>query len=185
WLDSFMDQKLNTPLAHMHPWRRLWREILQPPGAEFSEYETLLRERDLFTLDGYFSYWAEHNSRALSIVPQDRLLVLRTDQISNSLDRIADFIGVPVDTLNSAQSHSFKAPKKHGILKQLDPGFVKEKAERHCADLMKQFFPEIDGPPQSGSLRPPKEQPRQTLADEPMLAPSSKPFASGFGIGNS
>ena len=142
-----INDQLNTPLAHMHPWRRLWRHFLRPPGSSFSDCERALEDHGLFTLDGYFAYWAQHNSDVLSIVPSERLLILRTDQISNSLDRIADFVGVPVDTLNSAQSHSFKAPKKHGILKQLDPGFVKEKAEQHCADLMKQFFPEIDGPP--------------------------------------
>ncbi len=146
WANSFMDQKINTVLAQMHPWRRLWRTVLHPPEFEFSDQESLLRDRELFPLDGYFSYWARHNTHVLSTVPSDRLLVLRTTEISNSLERIADFVGVPVNSLNSEKTHSFKAPKRHGTLKQLNPDFVKKTAERYCGELMDRFFPGIKGP---------------------------------------
>jgi hypothetical protein len=40
------------------------------------------------------AYWDRHNARVLSLVPPERLLVVRTDQLDTDAERIAAFVGV-------------------------------------------------------------------------------------------
>jgi hypothetical protein len=146
WIDSCFDQKLNTAMLPQPLWNELrnWRYGV---GAfNHSKEERLLADRGLAPLDSYFSYWARHNSGALRTVPSDRLLVIRTDRLSTSMDALANLAGVSAATLDPRRIHSHKAPTKHAILAQLDPNFVRNKAEHHCGDLMQRFFPEISWP---------------------------------------
>jgi hypothetical protein len=103
-----------------------------------------LRETGFHPLENYFAAWAAHNQRALSVIPPDRLLILRTSEIAESIDRIAEFIEIPATTLDVKTTHSFQAPKKHHLLAQIDPNFIREKAEKHCSELMAKFFGDRD-----------------------------------------
>lgn len=137
--DSFINHQLNDPRPD-NPWRdfRLGRGRLR-----HVRQERLLENLGLYTLDGYFSYWAQHNRQVLEAVPPQRLLVVRTDQISRRLADIADFVGVDPASLDSSRSHSFRTKRKHGVLARLAPEFVEEKAQMHCGRLMREYFPEI------------------------------------------
>jgi hypothetical protein len=50
----------------------------------------------------------------MSIVPRDRLLVVRTQDIRDDISRLAQFMGVPAETLDAGRSHEFKAEAKFG-----------------------------------------------------------------------
>lgn len=146
WINSCFDEKLNNAMRRRPLWNELrsWRYGM---GAfDHTKEERLLADHDLAPLDSYFSYWARHNSDVLRKVPNDRLLVIRTDQLSASLGALASLAGVPTATLDPRHMHSHKAPVKHGVLAKLDPDFVRQKAEDHCGDLMQRFFPEISWP---------------------------------------
>jgi hypothetical protein len=93
-------------------------------------------------LDGLLKYWADGQQFSLDNLPKERSLVLRTDEISESLERIAHFLGVPEDTLSSEQSHLFKAERKFNILQDTDFNVLQEKFQMHCATLMQKYFPD-------------------------------------------
>ena len=73
----------------------------------------------------------------------DRLLVVRTSEMSQSLPALARFLGVPVETLARSQAHAFQAERRFGILQQIDRDYLEAAANRHCGELMKAFFPAI------------------------------------------
>jgi len=93
-------------------------------------------------LDGILGYWAYGMQFTLNNLPEERSLVIKTEEISNSLDRIASFLGIPESTLVREKSHLFKATKKFNILHAMDPNLLKEKFEEHCGPLMKRYFPD-------------------------------------------
>lgn len=146
WADSSFDQFLNYLDLDQPLWDALrdWR--YRAEGFRHSAEERLLAERGLAPLEGYFSYWARHNSGVLETVPRDRLLVIRTDELSDSLAALADFAGVSASTLHLGGIHSHRAPTKHGLLSKLDSDFVRAKAEEHCGELMRRFFPDVSWP---------------------------------------
>lgn len=141
WLDSIINHHLTwTPDAH---WRKNRDLAFRPDTFSHPPQERLLAEKGLYTLDGYLAYWAGHNQRVLATVPRERLLIVKTQQITGSVEPIATFLGVPPDSLNPAQSHLFKADQKFHILPQLDPAYLEHKVATHCRALMEAYFPQI------------------------------------------
>jgi hypothetical protein len=92
-------------------------------------------------LDGLLKYWVEGQQFTLDNLPMESSLVIRTDEISASLERIAHFLGVSEDSLSPEQSHLFKAAKKFNILRDMDFNLLQEKFQMHCATLMQKYFP--------------------------------------------
>ena len=102
--------------------------------------EELLRRHGLYQLDGYLGYWKRHNTTVLDSVPADRLLVVRTDRLTQEAFGVADFAGLPRDTVQLAKSHTFRNPEKFHILDQIEPHYLEEKIGWHCAPLISRFF---------------------------------------------
>ena len=93
-------------------------------------------------LDGLLGYWAYGTGVTLDNLPQGRFLVVKTDEISESLDKMAKFLGIPTSTLVREKSHLFVGATKFYILHDMDSGLLREKLEHHCAPLMKKLFPD-------------------------------------------
>lgn len=97
WVDSALNHQLGRSLPkHYKSFLRYW----VAPGSEYTRAELVLKDNGLYPLKSYFRAWANHNQRVLDTVPADRLLVIRTDEISKSSERIAEFLGIPARTLD-------------------------------------------------------------------------------------
>ena len=149
WLDSFMNHQLAR--GGSDTWVRLRNYRLRPELYTHQEGETVLKENGLYTLDGYLSYWGHHNRTVIESVPQDRLLIVRTDKITESAEKIAAFAGVPASHLRREESHAFKAKERFGLVGQIDPAYLQQKVNMHCGELVDRFFPEIRSKPGSHS----------------------------------
>jgi hypothetical protein len=79
----------------------------------------------------------------LSSVPKDRLMIVRTSEITKKAFEIADFAGLPRSSIQLEQSHSFKNPRKYNLLYEIDRAYLESKVQLHCGTLMKRYFPEI------------------------------------------
>lgn len=107
-------------------------------------------------IDGFLAHWAEGNRRVLRALPAGRSLVVRTADLSASVDRIANFVGVPRASLVRERAHLFKAPSRLPILRRADRGLVRERFEHHCGGLMAELFPGfsladyLEGPSRAG-----------------------------------
>ena len=140
WLDSLINHmlRLHRPSDE---WLALRRYRFRPDLYTHRPEEAVLKERGLFTLDGFLTYWVGHNRTVLEAVPAERLLVVRTDEITDRAGAIAAFVGVPEHHAQQNKSHAFKAPAQFGVLDQIPAAFVDEKIAEHCADLVARFFP--------------------------------------------
>ncbi len=140
WLESIIDHSLRGNPAP--PYLRL-RDLRYAVDAPHPPAEQVLADHGLYTLDGYLGSWAERNLRALEVVPEERLLVVRTDQLGDRLPDLAAFVGCPVDHLDPARTHEYAAPERSGVLSQVDPDHVRDRIEHHAAPLLDRFFPEL------------------------------------------
>lgn len=107
----------------------------------FGSHQNLLRALPGL-LDGILGYWADGMQFTLDNLPEERSLVIKTEEISKSLERMASFLGIPESTLVREKSHLFKATKKFSILHDMDLNLLKEKFEEHCGPLMERYFPD-------------------------------------------
>lgn len=141
WLDSFINDSLRRETSEgwiMFRDLRFRANVFKHPPEE-----TILKERGLYTLDGYLSYWAMHNQKVLSLVPREQLLVVRTDQITERAHQIAEFAGLPQESIRQEQTHAFKNPTKYRILHEINRDYLEEKVGKHCQPLMTKYFPDL------------------------------------------
>jgi hypothetical protein len=154
WLDSMINQQLKG--------RRQWQKAERPgPRATFfpalhdivcagtgrprSVGERVLEENGLYSLHGYLSWWASHIRQVLESVPSGRLLVVRTESLSSATERIAGFVGVPVENLDREGQHANRASERSNLLRQIDPDLLDAEVELHCrevVDLIARLHPE-------------------------------------------
>ena len=147
WLRSIIDQHIRNPrekfaasgAAGHEAWLTLRDLYFDQPPEEYSAFESLLEKYQLHSIDRYVAYWARHNQRVLDAVPARRLLVLRTCDLSGSIDRIAAFLEISPDMLTREKSHSFKALKKHGLLEKVNKSYVRDKISEHCGEILKRL----------------------------------------------
>jgi hypothetical protein len=92
-------------------------------------------------VDAGLRYWSEANRVVLAALPMERSLILRTEELSTSIPRLAALVGVPPETLRTDLSHLHRARRKYHLLLTLDPSFLADRYRRYCADLMDEYFP--------------------------------------------
>jgi hypothetical protein len=144
WLDSMFNELLGRKHSeYMVQFHRWYADTLSPGSHEHGD--RVLAERGLWPLDSWVRAWNQHNSRVIEMVPSDRLLVIRTSDIRTEIPRLAEFLGVPADTLDASRSHEFKAEAKFGLLSEIDESYLRARVEARCAGLMGKYFPEIRG----------------------------------------
>jgi len=137
WIDSFYSHRIDdTPAGD---WKRVLERELD--GLPYPPEEEELRQLGLPPIATRLEKWRRSFELA-SAVPDDRLLVLRTHEISRSLDHLAEFAGVDVATLAAEQSHSNRAGQKHHVLDRVDPSHVDRLIEAHCEPWLGRWFPD-------------------------------------------
>jgi hypothetical protein len=144
WLDSMFNQVLarshadSPQLAQFYRW---YAGILEPGSHEAGDQ--VLAEQGLWPLDAWLRFWNQHNTRIMALVPRERLLIVRTQDIRGDIPRLAEFLEVPPNTLDPGRSHEHRAEAKFSLVPKIDEKYLHERVAARCGDLMKQFFPEI------------------------------------------
>jgi hypothetical protein len=138
WLRSVIDWELNQDVLDAEsPWRPLFDAYY----GTTDEYDSpVLRQHGLYPIDGYLRYWSLHYQRILDGVPSDRLLVLKTSELSQSVQRISDFVGVDGKSLKENEKKSNKNPKRHHILDEINDSLVETKINENCGGLVGKYF---------------------------------------------
>jgi hypothetical protein len=142
WLDSMLNMALR-----IGPGMPAWmvehtRTILGPAFLpDLAEREAELRRRLPAIVDDGLRYWSTANHFVLRTLPPDRSLVLRLDELSSSLDRLAAFVGVPLETLCPKFSHLHRGEQKYHALPVAGRDCLLDRYRRYCSGLMDVFFP--------------------------------------------
>jgi hypothetical protein len=143
WLDSLLNMflSLNTKVqGWMYEFGR------RSFGVPIEERMITSRENLLLALpeilDGLLGYWSRGHNFILENAPPERSLIIRTEEISRSAEMIAEFLGVPVESMTPEHSHLYKAQGKFNLLSDFDIELLEDGVEQHCSMLMKEHFPD-------------------------------------------
>lgn len=153
WLDSFLNHQLGRDAPHKWPLLRDLR--FQQDQSVHPPEESALSKRGLYTLDEYLSYWTRHNETVLDTVPEDRLLVVRTHEITERAPDIAAFAGLSTEAVNRQRFHANKAQHRFQLLKEIEVAHLFRKVQTHCASLLKDYFPDLHEPNDALPYLPP------------------------------
>jgi hypothetical protein len=136
WLDSSVEWRLKTTDAGI--WAPMRDAMYGSSPAVFAPEEAPLRDAGLPPIAAYLRRWAQQNAAVLRRVPSERLLVVRTEDLSGAGDTLARFAGVPVGTVHPA--HAKANTDRTGLLAQVPRDFIGERAREHCATLMEKYW---------------------------------------------
>jgi len=139
WLDSFVNHQLSHPVDAS--WRQFRELRFRADELSHPAEERALEERGLYTLEGYLSYWAQHNQAALRILPPGRRLVVKTGDITSAVPAIARFLSIPVGTLAADKAHANRARASFNVLDEVPERHLVETARRTCGAVMEEYFP--------------------------------------------
>src|SRR5690606_28957807 len=106
----------------------------------YPEEERILKEYGLCSLDVYLSQYADHYKRIEESVEDDRLLLVKTEDISTSFNDIVTFIPIDEDTLTKVDRN--KSEYVISALDRLNPDYVINRIASHCEDLIRSYYPE-------------------------------------------
>lgn len=136
WLNSWINHTINRPERPGSIWELGLRAQYRVDDYAYGFEEDVFRPRGLFPLAAYLGLWDRCNSSILNTVPGDRLLLIRTERISNSARSLGEFLGIDPGRLSVEKSHMFKAARNHDILSRLDASRLQDAVERTCAGTM-------------------------------------------------
>jgi hypothetical protein len=145
WLDSLLNMVVYG--VQMVPENMLtdyMRKLLGPGfGPDLGDQPAKLQQELPGMMEAALRYWSTMNRFVLDNLPEDRCLILRTQEISRSLPALAALVGVPVETLVSSFDHLNQAKARYHLLHTVDPALLSGWSEQYCGDLMREFFPTV------------------------------------------
>ncbi len=115
WKKHFLDIGQEMPDWMLNYGRILFGEY---DWNWFNSYENLQQHLNPL-VDMFAKSWADLNSRILKLLPPERSLIVKTSELSRSQAKLADFIGVPVDTLTE-HHHINMAPDSLNLLQNYE-----------------------------------------------------------------
>jgi hypothetical protein len=147
FVDSMINHMLPRRFLRVLKYARLWKAsrdvMFNSLGTAYEEGEEAFARHHVYPLRGYLAHWTYLNEKILSIVPKDRLLIVRTKDIRQRLPEIAQFVGADFSLLDTRRTHTFRARWKYHLVEQLDRAFLERSVDRYCRPLMDRFYPEI------------------------------------------
>jgi hypothetical protein len=139
WLDSHVEWERSHPPSDLPMFAPYRAALFHHPGEAFTAQDRLLEQHEgLQPVRSYLRSWAERNEEVIRVVPPERLLVVRTEDLDQSTATLARFAGVPEDSVTTA--HANENPNRTGLLSRVNRNFVVECAEDQCAELMETYW---------------------------------------------
>ncbi|MDE3259686.1 MAG: hypothetical protein OYM47_17790 [Gemmatimonadota bacterium] len=140
WLQSavghLVSREMPPEILDFLPW---WTK---PERYPHSDHDRALAEKGLDSVAAFLHTWNGHVDRCHSI-PPDRRLVIRTHELARSHRRLADFLRIPVDTLDAGSGHQNRSTWHERIESLVDPSYIADMVQSICADNMARYFPEV------------------------------------------
>lgn len=111
-------------------WQSYRHTIWSPWHKGFCPEEKVLEELGLYSLDAYLAQYAEQYKLLFRHLPQDRSIIVKTEQLNSSIEKIADFVGLNPTTITRQHANGF-APET-SVIDLLAEDFVAQRIAVHC-----------------------------------------------------
>jgi hypothetical protein len=140
WLDSLANHVLANDVGPI--WRQAQHVYYRADQFTHQPGEEVFRDAGLYPIRAYLSAWGRHNRHVLEVVPPERVLVIRTPEITRSAERIGAFLGIDPTSIDTERGHEYVNHRKFQMLDRVDPHFLEDTMHECCGDVMARWFPE-------------------------------------------
>jgi len=138
WVNSCIDALLSKRQYDAAQTRFIGQFINNIEHLADNQFEWVEKREDRICVEQLVKLWATANTFLLRAIPPERLLVLYTDSLSDSIHEIAPFIGVSENELSTAHAN---AGRGLNYLACFDPRALERIFAVHASELMTERFP--------------------------------------------
>ena len=114
-----------------------------PADFPHGEHDAALEERGLYSTEAFLAAWNRHVDVCLAAIPEPRRLVIRTHELDRDYQKLADFLGIPLESLDTGSGHLNRSTFTGSFDTLVDPGHVHAVVQSTCGDNMRRLFPEV------------------------------------------
>ena len=115
----------------------------KPERYPLSRHDLPLAEQGLFPIAAYLHAWNHHIDECTRLIPKDRRLMIRTHELTCMHQRLADFLQIPVDSLDVDKGHQNRSSWSDRIESFVDPSYIDDLVQSICAENLALYFPEL------------------------------------------
>jgi hypothetical protein len=127
WLDSMINHTINYSPASEDV-IALWHKIFfRPDQYPHPSIEQPLQQAQVYSIEAYLRYWSMAINAVLETIPDDQLLIIKTNELQAKADKLASFLGVETHSLDFSSGHLNKAPAKYDLLEKIPPDYLQQK----------------------------------------------------------
>jgi hypothetical protein len=140
WITSMLNRRIKNPLKNLHkqhPGRmwNLWRRIsLGVPHKESKKFP----KNKLHSARQYLKYWSWHYRSVIKKIPEEKLLIIKTDSLSESRKEVSKFLGIEKKKLSKPKK-THETRNKIKLKSIFDEGKIEEKIEKYCKSTIEKM----------------------------------------------
>jgi len=139
---SWVESELNM---NMKTYGSIWTEYEHYRYKKFKykyNLDALTNLKGVYPIQTYFEYYKHHILKVINHVPKERLLVLDTFDINNSVEKICEFTGATCQNLNLNKIHSSRSKnRKVKICEIVNENLINQLITDHLGALIQDRIP--------------------------------------------
>jgi hypothetical protein len=115
----------------------------KPDEHPHSKEDKILEARGLYSLQAFLNAWNQHINICTQRIPSEKRLVLRTHEINRSLRKLAEFLEIPIASLDTHMIHMNRSTWSGKLDSLVEEEYLNEIVVQICGDNMARHFPEV------------------------------------------
>jgi hypothetical protein len=117
----------------------------RPERYPHTQQDHALEVRGIYSVAAFLHAWNRHIDSCTRVLPLERRLVLRTHEIGRSYSQLAEFLQIPLASLDPQSGHLNRSTWAGRLDSLLNVTYVAEMIGRICGDNMARYFPDVSG----------------------------------------
>ena len=141
WLESVIGHLISRDVpSDVLAFLKWW---FKPERYPHSHHDHSLEEHEIYSIASYLQAWNQHINMCTMSIPPERRLLLRTHEIVHSHQQLAEFLQIPVDSIDSDNGHLNRGTWSNKIESLVGRSYLDEMVHSICGDNMASYFPEV------------------------------------------
>lgn len=112
----------------------------KPAHFPHTRYDRAMEAEGLYSVAAFLNAWNQHVNSCTQVIPPDRRLILRTNELNQSHQQLADFLQIPVEQLDASNGHLNRATWSGGFDSLVERGYLDEMVAETCGENMARYF---------------------------------------------
>ncbi len=153
-VDMFPNSKYIVTVRDAHSWLRSrlnfhqnrspqewqkYRDFIWSKHHEgYAPEEKVLEQNGLYSIDAYLKQYSEQYKIIFDAIPESKMLVVKTRDISNKVHEMNSFIGLEAVDIKAV--HTNKMNVRESLFDAIPHEFISSRIDQHCGWLQQRFF---------------------------------------------